>query len=165
MLAGIVSVTTVSAAHAQWVHKADDDPFKGRATHLALTAKSGLIAGFRCSSADDLALIYVIPEKVTDTTTKMLSAASVKLLVIVDDAPKIELDAEVQITPSGDNYRLETSVQEVQQIVEKVASAKRRFALASEFLGQSFYPTVFSVDGSRSALAKLMKGCKVAPTG
>ena len=164
-LTAVLCLSATVSANAQWIHRSQEDPFKGKATQLAMTMKSGQSAAFRCSSADDLTLVYIIPEKVTDATTRMLAAADLKLLVIVDDAPKIELDAQLETTPSGDSYRLEASTEEVAKILHMVAAAKRRFAVASEFVGQSFYPTIFAVDGSRSALSKLISGCKVPLPG
>jgi hypothetical protein len=158
----VLVMSAVSPASAQWLHNAEDDPFKGKATHVAMTAKAGQFAGFRCSGQDDLALLFSIPEKVTSDATKLLNLASLKLLVIVDDLPKIELDAEMQITPDGNTYRLEADSDEVAKIVHAVAGAKRRFAVASEMMGKTFYSTVFGVDGSRSALNKLISGCKIA---
>ena len=104
----ILIVLPAGTASAQWFHKSDDDPFKGKATHLAMTMKSGQSAAFRCSGSDDLTLLFIVPEKVTDTTTKMLRAAGVKLLIIIDDAPKIELDAEVEAVGEATEHSLES---------------------------------------------------------
>jgi hypothetical protein len=157
-----ILISSVCIAQAQWLHNSEDNPFSKSSTQIAVTAKSGHLAGFRCTGADDLTLVYTIPEKVSDQTTQMLQVSGLKLLAIVDDGSKIEMSADVEVTPNGEKYRIEATGDEVVALIKAVAGAKKRLALATEIMGKTFYPTTFGIDGSRSVLTKLSAGCKLS---
>jgi hypothetical protein len=84
-------IASVGLAHAEWLHNVEDDPFRGGEVHVAMaiaTDFSGFVTGFRCSSADDLTLVFVTPEKTKDIPVPGIDKIPVKLLVITDDAEK-----------------------------------------------------------------------------
>lgn len=138
-----------SAACAGWVHTKNEDPFQGD-QHLAMKLSFGELAGFRCTSASDLALVYVTPEKPSDQTTALLALSSKKLLVIVDSQPKIELVADMDVTVDGEKYRLSAEGPQVAKI-----------AAAVQINDKIAFSKTFDVKGSTSAIGALLKGCDI----
>lgn len=146
-----------SAAHAGWVHTKNEDPFQGD-QHLAMTLSFGELAGFRCTSASDLALVYITPEEPSDQTTALLALSSKKLLVIVDSQPKIELLADMDVTVDGKKYRLSA---EGPQVAKIAAAAQKRFAVAVQINGKIAFSKAFDVNGSTAAIGALLNGCDI----
>lgn len=149
------------SAQAQWIHQAEDNPFEKTKQHLAISARSGSLLGFRCTSEDDVALIMATTEKVERENRASLALMPVKMLVIIDDADKVELDAEFDVTPEGDRLRVTSTGDNVLPILKSAMMAKKRFAVAFEMMGKVFGSTIFGVDGSRRAIEKLVVGCKL----
>jgi len=159
----VVAVATVlgcSAAHAGWVHTRNEDPFQGD-QHLAMTMTFEELAGFRCTSASDLALVYVTPEKPSDQATALLALSSKKLLVIVDSQPKIELVADMDVTVDGEKYRLSAEGPQVAKIAAAAAAAQKRFAVAVQINDKIAFSKTFDVNESTSAIGALLKGCDI----
>lgn len=152
-----------SSAKAQWLHTTgDEDPFKKGREHLAVTMRAGEMVGFRCTTKDDIALVFVPGErpKPSDATTMAaIKLLPVKLLVIIDDGEKLELDAAIDETPSGESYRYTATGDQLHKVAQAVAGARRRFAVAIEFMDQVLGSRVFGVAGSQRAVGGLIKGC------
>jgi hypothetical protein len=121
----------------------------------------GFAAGFRCTSNDDLVLLFIAPEKPDPDHSAVLGILPMKLLVVVDDESKISLTATLETTPDGSNYRLVSDDEKVAGIAHSVAKAKRRFALAGEINGNLAWSKSFSVSGSRRAMQPLISGCRL----
>lgn len=152
-----------SPAFAQWAYtQSEDDPFAGGAQHMAGTISTlGEWLMFRCTGADDLALLYVTVEQPSPEHRAVIKLLPVQVSVIVDDEPKRSFDAEVDTTPDGKRYRVTAAEQGLSDVVKLAASAKRRFAMAVELGGQRMYSAAVNVRGSRSALGQLKAACKL----
>lgn len=168
VMAGILAAglaMAASAAHAQWIQmKGDDDPFAGRGAPLiALSISSiGTSVGFRCTGPEDVAMILVTPERPDADTQALLRLVKVKLLVIIDDQPKVALAASAQATPDGKQIRYEADEDGVTEVLHAVAGAKRRVAAAVEVMGKTFYSQSYQATNSRRALQPLITGCNLA---
>lgn len=160
---GVWLVILSAPVDAQWLHQqGEDDPFAGGRQQLAITVSSmGVLAAFRCTSADDLSLLFVSTEKPDEDTREIAAKLPTKLLVIVDDEPKTELDASVDTTPQGDRFRFTATGEGIAVLARKTAAAKRRFAVAVELLGQRLSSQAFGVSGSRRAIEALIRGCRL----
>jgi hypothetical protein len=86
-----------------------------------------------------------------------------KLAVIIDDQPKVEIPAEVSQTPDGANMRLESTAPEVARLAIAAGLANRRIALAAVINDKVIESHSFRPTGSTSALAALIRGCKIVP--
>jgi hypothetical protein len=124
-----------------------------------MAVEIGFTAGFRCSSRGDLTLLFVVPEKPDPTDAGLAGKLPVKLLVVVDDAARVALDAKLETTPDRSMYRIASSDARVADVVKAAAAARRRFALAGEVFGQLMWSRAFSVAGARGALLPLIRGC------
>lgn len=129
--------------------------------HLAMAMSFGEIAGFWCTSASDLSLVYVTPEKPSDSATAVLALSTKKLLVIVDSAPRVELTADVDVTVDGEKYRLSAEGPEAAKLAIAAAAANKRFAVAVQVNDKIAYSKSFDVNGSTAAIGALLKGCDI----
>jgi hypothetical protein len=165
-MAALIGMLGASApAAAAWMNHTEEDPFGGD-THIAVNAVApGYMLGFRCKSADELSLILLTPEKSDDDTAQGLDLMKPKLLVIVDTAPKQEFPVRVGTSVSGDDLLMFTVVDadSVAKLLGEVMAAKRRVAVAVDWLGKTFHSKSFDVDGSKRALGTLAKACGVTP--
>ena len=151
-------------ACAEWVHTTEDDPFTDSPVQLsAAIDTSGYFGGFRCTTAADLALVFVTVEEVgNDGAADLLAALPVKVLVIVDDAPKVELDAKVEPTPDGKKYRvIAQGDDKLTGLLKATLAAKKRFAISQEILGKRYHTHSFNARGSSKALEKLVAACGI----
>lgn len=168
-LAAIGITALSSAALAEWMYKKQDDAFQSP-THTVLVAAdlSGYVAAFRCTSESDLALIYVTPERIGTMSqqdlVRMNLMSNTKILVIVDDKPRMSMPAMVERTPNGDTFRFSTEDAAVLDLTQTAAAATRRFAVAIEAGGEIVHSRTFDVRGSRKALQSLIKGCGIDAT-
>lgn len=161
------SLVLATSAAAEWMHTArEDDPFAGGAQQFAGgIAESGEMLMFRCTSKDDIALLYVSNEKPSVEADRFVAAAAtadiVKLLVIIDDDPVSILGAKVEITANRERYRFESEGGAVIGLAKRALAAKRRMAVAVELSGKRIYSTAVNMRGSGSALGKLVRACKL----
>lgn len=164
-LVGLLALASPSAA--EWMHTAgEDDPFAGGPQQFAGgLADSGEMIMFRCTGAQDLALLYVSIEKPSDEAEQYVAAAAaadiVKLLVIIDDDPVAIIGAKVEITPDRERYRFTSEDGAVIGLAKRALTAKRRMAVAVELAGKRLYSTAVNARGSSSAMGKLMRACKL----
>ena len=96
------------------MHSAIDDP--SRAT--CSWPRTSISARELHSSAADLKLGFVVPQKPDDKTTVSLASARTRLLIIVDDAPRVELYASIGQTMDRERCRLAAGGPEVAQSQE-----------------------------------------------
>ena len=161
-LVGIALMALSSGgAHAQWFYdQGEDDPFAGGSQHLAMSlARSGELIGFRCTSADDLVLLFVSNEKPDPQQMAAMMLMPAKLLVIVDDASQQEFDASIEVTADGDRYRFSGEGDGLADVARAASAAKKRFAVAAEMMGKRMYSAAVNVRGSGRAIGQLVKGC------
>lgn len=163
MLISIVMIAAGSSVvHADWAHSMTEDPFQGDA-HVAVAVEpgSGYAAGFRCIVGQDaeLSFIFMTPEKMEDV--RALSAMPIKLLVIVDDQPKVELEGTADTVGDADHLRIYSKDPAVSGLIKAALDAKRRLAVAAEMVGQIFHSHTFSMRGSTRAISEFTSGCKL----
>lgn len=157
---GFLALSTPAAA--QWFHTAgEEDPFKKGRQHIAMASELGETTGFRCSSKDDLALLLIVSDKPKAEDLAVLRLAKANLLVIVDNSDKVALPARIEATPDGNHLRFVAEGDEVSAVAKAAAAAKRRFAVAVEFMGQMLSSRAFGVRGSGRAVGALVSGCKL----
>jgi hypothetical protein len=160
----VAAVLMASPAQAQWTYmKGDDNPFQGGQVHIALGLGSGFSLGFRCTNANDLTLIYVTPERVDPKLLSAIKLVPVELRIIVDDEKVRNIGAELGTTPDGENYRLEATDSGVDVLSERIASAKRRIAVAAYGIGKLIWTSTIPAQGSRRALTTLTEKCGIKP--
>lgn len=154
-------------ASAEWVgSKGSDDPFKGGAEYIAmaLTNESRMSAAFRCTSEDDLALVFITPETPTqDFISTYERMDDVAVLVVIDDQPKRSLAARLEITADASRVRFDADGLGIGALLHAAAGAKKRFAIAGEIKGKVVYSQSFTATGSRRAITPLIEGCKISP--
>jgi hypothetical protein len=153
-----------SVAHAEWVHSTDEDPFQGD-SHLALAIEpeSGYAAGFRCVAGKDpeLTFIFGTPERMDQSNSAALAAMPIKVLIIVDDQPKVEMDGTADTVGETNFLRIQSKDAAVSGLVKAALAAKRRFAVAAEAMGKIFHSHTFSLRGSTQAISEFSSGCKL----
>ena len=161
-LALMLTVTIAPSVRADWLKGPDngDDPFKGKRHSAMAIELPGFALTFTCSNPDDLELAFVAPEKVTHEQMQTMSGAPIKLLVIIDDQPKIEFEAELGATMNM-HVRIATSGDELVPVFKAAAAAKRRVAIGTEFNGKMLWTRSFSSAGSRRVLGPLLSACKL----
>jgi hypothetical protein len=148
-----------SPASADWLHGVNKDAFNGD-SYWALSGDFISVAGFTCTKEDPTPeLVYVAPDKVDDDLTVFLKTADLKLAVIVDDEPKVELPATLGFNTIGNNYRIAAKSPDTLPLLFKARDAKRRFAVGLEINGDVAEQQTFDVIGSTAALRSLEKGC------
>ena len=152
---------TGNPAAAQWMHlQGEDDPFAGGVEHTSMTlARHGEIIGFRCTSAKDLAFLFVSTEKPQADHVALMSLLTARLLVIIADEPQREYVALIDTTPDGDRYRFTALARTLPELVKAAGAAKRRLAVAVEIKGERVHSAAVNVRGSGRAIRQLVKGC------
>lgn len=140
-------------ATAQWMHRAEEDPFSGSQQHLAVGAVKNSAVGFRCSDDEELTLLFMTPESADDDTAETLNLAKPKILFRVDDGEVIALNGEAIV---GGNDTLSVLTRDVGTLeaAQQASGARTRIAVAIEVLGQRFHPTTFGVVGSTASIKK-----------
>jgi len=158
-LIALTLIATSTAARAEWRASKLEDAFNGDQMMAITLDFSGYAVAFRCSSAEDLALVFITPEK-GDAETTQLNSLGPQLVAIVDDQPKVTLDAEVDVTADY-ILRLTSEQDEVAALLKAVSGAKRRFAMGIQIMDKTMHTKTFDVNGSRRALQKLVETCKL----
>ena len=150
-------------AQAEWLHDTEDDPFRGGVAHIAASVEmDGTMVGFRCTSSADIMMIYVTPEKPDPAVAAAIASTPAKLLVIIDDLPRQDLVAHIEVTQDLERYRLVSTVPgAAAALVSATAKAKRRIAVAGQAGGEVIWSKSFDVDGSTAALSVLSRGCSL----
>lgn len=139
----VLSIAVASPAMARsgyWMHTTEEDPFSGD-MHMAVVSDDfDQMAGFRCTKADDLALIFIPVQKPGELAdASYFAAASNEIAVIIDDSPKMTIKADVDITAKGDHFRYTSGANEVVNLAFKAAAANKRFAIAAVTNGKVYF--------------------------
>ena len=157
----VAAFAAATAAHAGWDHHAEEDPFNSGPNRIAATSEGKFLTGFRCSSKDDVSLLFVTPQKPDAETTEFLASASIFLLVIIDDGQKISIPATLSTTADGEGYLLMSDDPAVTTIAVAASKATKRFAVAAEINNKIAVSKSFRLSGSTAAIGELLKGCKI----
>lgn len=160
---GFLASSAADADATVWLHtKGEDNPFAGGVQHIAVGAKdNGYSLGFRCSSASDLALVLLVPERPEASHLEFIRTLSIGLHVIIDDASPDVFDASIDVVPDGSRYIAVSEDPSVGALLHDVANAKRRVAIAAKFNEQVIWTSVFTVRGSRRAIEPLISNCRL----
>jgi hypothetical protein len=160
----LILIMGPAAAHAAWMHSKDEDPFRGDA-HLAMgfDLETGYGAGFRCvvGKEAELTFIFATPEKMPQESLAALSAMPVKLLIIVDDQPKVEMEGTADAVGDLNLLRIQSTDTGVASLVKAAMVAKRRFAVAAEAMGKIVHSHTFDLRGSKRAIGEMATACKL----
>jgi len=163
-LLAMAAVATAAPAMAQWIFRGtntEEDPFLATQS-MAMAVRDGVVIGFRCSSTDNLALVFVTIERPAGgPATQITAMMPAKLLVIVDDNERVKLDAEIDTTPGGDRYRVTATGDDVLPVMRAVSTGRRRFAVAVELFGNITHSKTFPLGGSGAAVRRLADMCKI----
>ena len=153
-----VAAALATPAAAQWAYDQRGGAFDEAATHLAMTMReTGYSLAVRCQSADDLTLVFLTEETMTDEDSDNLNLFSPLLLVRVDDEAPFELDGVTQVGETGMGIFAPAPI----GVLSQINGAKRRVAVAIRVLDDTFHEIEFNARGSTSATAKLKKGCGI----
>lgn len=150
-----------ASANAAWHYRSVDDAFDGDKQIAMSIDGSGYAVGLRCTSPADLTLLFMTPEKTYEDGIKSINAQSdLRLLVIIDDEPKVELIATTELT-ADNTLSFYTDDEEVTAIARAAAQAKTRFAIAVQAADKRFHSKSFDVRGSRKVVKRLIETCKL----
>lgn len=162
-IAAVIVGSPIGAANAQWVYDKKDDPFQSDLHTAVAVERLGFAAGLRCTSAADATLIYVTPEHPPSDGLANLNRMSPRLLVILDDMPKVAIDAQIEATPDGQSLRVvSTNPPAVGLLFQAAELARKRFAIAVEIgVGNIVYSQSFTIDGAKKTIGRALDGCKI----
>jgi hypothetical protein len=153
-------------ASAGWNANIEKDDFGEAHVGVALTESGGRALGLRCENGRVPALIFATRELWSDRLSKL----PVKLLIKVDDGDAENLKASLESYPMMLGFAQQLGVRAIATgdhlipLLEAIAKAKTRVAVAVEIAGQRFENTRFSPRGSRSAFKKIWEYCG-SPSG
>jgi hypothetical protein len=158
LLPVLILALTAGNVAAQWINKTDDDPFGNDKKSISMTMSDGYGFGFSCQGKDTFQLVYLTTEKAGDDLSgaKLLSP---KLKIKVDSLDVVDLSADID--EAGGKLRISSSEQAAVDVAKSIALAKQRVAVAIEFAGQRYHTQTFGVSGSKDALNKALRSCKL----
>ncbi|WP_155982396.1 hypothetical protein [Xanthobacter sp. 126] len=158
LIAAVAVLISVSSAHAQWITDSSGGAFDDAPLNVAMTAKGRYGFGLRCRAEKTPEALFLTPEKVSDEKTlKLMNAAGPKLRIKIDKGSVIELDGTVN---DVDGSMVIVSDVEA-NVLKEVRDAKTSVAVVITLLGKNYHETTFNASGSKSALGKIMKACKI----
>ena len=145
-----------SSAHAQWMYDEQGGAFSDTKTHIAFTGNSsGYGFGLRCTSIDDLRVVFMTPEEVENSSLKNLNDIGTEILVRVDQNEPYEFIATAQALPTGLGFFASTNG----DFVEEFAEGQSDLAVAVRALGQIFHEVRFNTRESQKAIHDMRSGC------
>jgi hypothetical protein len=160
--AALAFLATSSPASAQtWMSKVEKDDFGDNHVGIAMTEHDGRVFGLRCENKRVPTLIFATREKWGDG----LGALPATLLVKVDNGDVVRKMATLESYPmmvgfqQVDGVRVIAPGDHIFPLLEAIAGAKRRIAVAVELAGQRFENTRFGVRNSRSAMKDIWRYC------
>lgn len=151
--------------HAEWLHKAENDPFSKATEHMVMASEGEEVLIFKCSKASDLLMAYAMVEHVPEAARSKISLLPAKLLMVVDNGDVRELEGRLDVVPSTNTLRIVVSGSDVARHVKAAAEARRSVALALKLFDDVIHKSNMSASGSRSALSKLSVGCNLSSAG
>ena len=157
MVAAGLLISSASIASAQWINQKNGGEFDDDPTYLALTASGRYGLGFRCNS-NELKIILITPEKVDDSDNiSLLEKAGPKLRIKIDGGAIKDFDADLDEANGTLGIIADADV----TLVKSVRNAKSKISAVLSVLGMNFHETTFNVRGSKTAINKLIDGCKL----
>ncbi|MBS7536672.1 hypothetical protein KHC28_23725 [Ancylobacter sonchi] len=156
-LTAFLVVASLNAARAQWIAQSQGGAFDDEPMHVALTLSGRYGLGLRCKG-DTTEIVFTTPEKVLDEDTlRGMNVVGPKLRARIDKGEIIELDGTVDAV---DDKLLVIADAEI-GLFEKIRDARSSVAVVVTLLGKNYHETTFNVRGSKAAIAKIIKGCKL----
>lgn len=165
-----LGVAVATPAQAQWMAQKEENPFTNSTVHYAMTASDRNTAlGFRCETGgEEPALVYITNESAEGMDQKAVQTFNmmgVKLLLIIDKEPRVDLEGRVEVVTIAGRKRIRIVVDgdEANEMVRKVASARGRVAAAIEVMGKVLSQSTFSTGGSKRVLTGVFDACGLKP--
>lgn len=157
-IAVLVLASSALSAEAQWLYQKEESAFGDNHFHGAITGKGPYGFGFRCFGSDP-EIIFMTPETSPGEEKLSLinSITPPEILIRTDDLEVHRLEGQAADT-DGTVVFLAPAPAEV---MAEVRDARRRVAVAIDFMGETIHETKFNVSGSTRAMAQLMRGCGV----
>lgn len=142
-------------AVAQWVHQEHGSAFNDQKEQLALTAFGQYAVGLRCSSANDLTVVFITPEVVDGKALDQINALTPKVLIRIDQNEAHAYEA------SGDNPSGSLSFYAAvpEGLAKEVMAAQSGVSVAVQMLGSLYHETRFSARGSTRAVSEIVARC------
>jgi hypothetical protein len=154
----ILSVLFAPPAAAQWLYQGEESAFGSSGTHMAVTAKGRYGLSVRCMNSK-LELVCVTPDTSFDEGAyKLANTIGMKLRVRVDDAPVVDLDAE--LTDADGKAIILAGLEP--ELGAVLSDAKKRVAVVLNLMGDNYHENTFGVRGSTKAIGKVLAACSEA---
>jgi hypothetical protein len=160
VLFSIVAWSNTASAE-RWNHTITKDDFGDAHVGIALALKSGRGFGVRCTNKEVPVILFATRE----TWGDQLALIPATLLLKIDDGEVEKLTATLESYPMRVGFEQKQGVRAsaagdwTLPIIERLAKARRRIAVAIEIAGQRFKNTRFSASGSTSAISKIWDYC------
>ncbi|MBN9039833.1 MAG: hypothetical protein BGP05_22005 [Rhizobiales bacterium 62-47] len=156
-IAIVCAVSTT--AQAQWISNKQGGDFDDDATFIALTTQGDYAFGLRCTPGKP-EVVYLTPDtSVTNDMYKVVNATEPKLRLKIDGGDVINLTATMDNTDKG---TMRAAADGTTSLYEQIRDAKSSVAVVLTMMGKNFHEKKFNTRGSREAVSKLVKGCKLA---
>jgi len=155
IFAVVIIGSFMTTANANWLHQKKESAFGADDLELIVTMSGAMGFGVRCSPDSVEALFITNDRSFDDETLLIANATNPKLLLRIDSEPSLTLSAKL-----WDNDGTITAIAEVDlELIDSIAGANTRIAVAMRLLGETYHETNFSVLGSTKAANKLKDGC------
>ncbi len=154
-------------ASAEWLYQQSEDPFNGDLS-TAYVASPGeeYGFGFRCRMDDEAEVIYLTPELISQADVSALVKVDLRLLVIIDDEPRVQLRARADVTDNGTRLGFVSEDVAVESVLRRLMTAKRRLAVGVEIeKSEVIHTKVLDVERSSETLSRLLQACGIPPSG
>lgn len=142
-------------ASAQWMYQESGGAFDGNALHLGAVSAGPYGFALRCRTADTLEMVFLTPELVDTDTAELMALTFPKILFRVDDLEPFEIEA---IAHSQEGL-LSLTGEAPPEVLDQVAGANRRIAVAVRVLDEVYHETDFTARGSTAAANSVRSGC------
>lgn len=158
----LISISCLSShAAAQWEFSREDDAFDGDMFIASTFEGFGYGIGFRCRSGENPDLVFMTPEEATRDDVEVVNKFGARLLVVVDDEPKVTVPATLELNVVTGRLSGIGRGAELAKVIESGKAARRRIAVAMEIRGKTVHQKTFSSRGSTKAFERLMSSCGI----
>ncbi len=144
---------------AQWMYQEKESAFTGKKGALMFAVNSSDMGfGFRCRADEGkMKIVFITPERVEkDELLAVANMSGPKILIRVDNHAPHSIAAEAIKTNSG---QLSLIADASPELVDEVAKARKRIAVAMKLLGDTYHETSFSPRGSGRVGKKFLTAC------
>jgi len=153
-----------SGAQAAWLNTFNADPFTDEKTYVTATLGGGYMLGFGCVKGQPPMVFYVTPESYSGLLESvggdisMISAMSGLVFKIDGDSAK---NYSAGLDEKMGRVRFHGN-EGVFELMQDVAGARRRIAVAATLTGKRLHAAAFSAAGSTKAVKALFSACNLS---